>query len=230
MRPQLTADGAPSVRSRRIALAATLLAIASLLTAALLATTAQAAVGVISVSRGAGAPGEEVRLTLGCGFCYPPCKGPEGERHPAGFEHGPCMLGTHGAEPPRSFEISLVPLARAPEPHPCGPNATCTPQASAPPRHAPFRYLGAAIPPAQGNDPAKGVPRYQLGVTIPDLPPGLYTYVIYCDACLQGKGGSLIAVPGARPWRLRVLGPKVKRSEPATPNGLRRSSDSRHLG
>lgn len=184
---------------------ALLLAVAAIALLALSVPRAEAAVGVISTSRGAGAAGEEVTVTLGCGFCFPPCKGPEGHRHPAGFQRGPCMLGTHGAEPPASFGISLVPLGRAPRPHRCGREATCAPQAAAPPRRAPYRYLGEAIPPPQGNNPEHGdVPRYRLTFTIPDLPAGPYAYVIYCGACLRGSGGSLIAVPAAPLWRLRV--------------------------
>ncbi len=179
--------------------------VAALAVAALFAASAQASVGVTAASRGGGAPGDEIALTLECGFCFPPCKGPKGERHPAGFERGPCMLGTDGAEPPESFGISLVPLDKVPGPHPCGPNALCMPQFSAPPRRAPFTYLGLAVPPPRGNNPEHGAPpRYLLGFEVPDLPPGLYAYVIYCDACEKGKGGSLIVSPGSRLWQLRV--------------------------
>ena len=97
---------------------------------------AQADVGVMSTSRQAAAPGDTVKVTLGCGFCFPPCEGPKGERHPAGFDHGPCMLGTHGTPPPESFGLSLVPLAKAPKPHRCGPNALCPPTRSGPPSPA----------------------------------------------------------------------------------------------
>ena len=192
--------GTAKLFSRR-ATQAILLGVASLTAAALLAASAQAALGVVTVSHGDGVPGEQITLTLGCDFCYPPCKGPKGERHPEGFERGPCMFGTHGAEPPPSFGISLVPLEKAPRPHRCGPNALCPPQASAPP----FRYLGLAIPPPQGNNPENGtLPQYLLRFRIPDFAPGLYTYVIYCDVCVKGRGGTLIANPRASLWRLRV--------------------------
>ena len=82
---------------------------------ALAVSSASAAVGVEKVSRHGGGPGDEVTLTLGCGFCYPPCEGPKGERHPRGFDHGPCMLDTK-KDPPPSFGISVVPLSSAPEP------------------------------------------------------------------------------------------------------------------
>ncbi|HVY95485.1 MAG TPA: hypothetical protein VHA54_00865 [Solirubrobacterales bacterium] len=172
--------------------------------AALAASTAAAAVGVEGASRRGGSPGEEVRLTLGCGFCFPPCVGPKGERHPEGFDHGPCMLGTH-RPPPRSFGVSLVPLAKAPRPHPCGPNALCEPVYPGPPRRQPFTYLGLAVPPPGGNNPEHGdPPRYRLSFAIPDLPPGPYAYAIWCDSCQPGAGGSLISVPASRRWRLTV--------------------------
>jgi hypothetical protein len=168
-------------------IAAPLIALAVL---ALVAAPAEAAVGIEKTSRKAGAPGDTVTVTLGCGFCYPPCKGPRGQRQPK-----PCMLGTEGRRPPASFGISLVPVEKLPVPHPCGPKALCAPEASAPPRRAPFRYLGEAaalndITQKTGRVP---VPRYRLDFTVPDLRPGTYTYVIYCDVCAKGAGGSLIA-------------------------------------
>lgn len=159
---------------------------------ALLAASAEADVGVEKASRKAGEPGDTVTVTLGCGFCYPPCKGPRGERQPT-----PCMLGTKGRRPPASFGISLVPIGKMPAPYRCGPKAFCAPEASAPPRRAPFRYLGQAaalndITQETGRVP---VPRYVLDFTIPNLRPGTYTYVIYCDVCVnspKGDRGSLI--------------------------------------
>lgn len=170
--------------------AAPLFALALL--ALFIAAPAEGAVGVEKTSRKAGTPGDAVTVTLGCGFCYPPCKGPRGERQP-----NPCMLGTEGRRPPASFGISLVPIGKMPVPFRCGPKALCAPEASAPPRRAPFRYLGEAaalndIDQETGRVP---VPRYVLDFTIPDLRPGTYTYVIYCDACVnspKGDRGSLI--------------------------------------
>jgi hypothetical protein len=110
------------------------------------------------------------------------------------------MLGTK-REPPAAFAISLVPLEQAPMPHPCGPNAVCSPEVKAPPGRAPYTYLGEAL--AEGREPG-GAPRYGLDFAVPDLRPGLYAYVIYCDVCNRGQGGSLIADPRSRPWRLRI--------------------------
>jgi hypothetical protein len=171
---------------------------------ALAASSASAAVGVEKVSRHGAEPGDEVTLTLSCGFCFPPCKGPKGDRHPEGFDHGPCMLDTK-AEPPPSFGISIVPLSKAPEPHECGTGAVCSPDTPAPPRRGPYVLLGLAVPPPGGNNPEHGdPPRYLLDFTVPDLRPGAYAYVIWCDACLKGGRGSLIASPASRLWRLTV--------------------------
>jgi hypothetical protein len=203
----MISPGASRLFSRRTT-PAILSCLAALTLVALFAASAQADVGVMSVSRHGGAAGDEVTVTLGCGFCFPPCEGPKGERHPAGFEHGPCMLGTDGAAPPESFGISLVPLDKAPRPHPCGPNALCMPRVSAPPHRAPYRYLGQAVPPAQGNNPEGGdIPRYSLDFEIPHLAPGVYTYVIYCDVCMKGRSGSLVADAEASSWQLRVTAP-----------------------
>lgn len=168
--------------------------LAIVLVLAIVIPTARGAVGVESVSRRGGPAGAEVRVTLGCGFCFPPCKGKPGHRN------GPCMLGTK-AQPPRAFPLSLVPVGRAPEPHPCGPRSVCSPEAAAPPARGPYRYLGEAVAePRQGSEP----PRYSLEFQIPDLPPGRYAYVIFCGVCNRGSGGSLIAVPRSPLWTLRI--------------------------
>jgi hypothetical protein len=170
-----------------------------------MAPAAQADVGVERVSRLAGAPGAAVELTIGCGFCFPPCEGPQGDRS------GVCMPGVE--PPPPSFPVSLVPVEKVPRPYRCGPRRLCTPEAPAPPRRAPFTLLGWAkpAPPADDRWPLGGgfghgtiePPRYALEFQIPDLRPGTYSYVIYCATCQRGEGGSLIAFPERR-WRLHV--------------------------
>ena len=183
------------------------LGVAAVAVFALAVGSASAAVGVEKVDRRGGEPGDEVTLTLGCGFCFPPCEGPKGERHPKGFDHGPCMLDTK-KDPPPSFGISVVPLSSAPEPHKCGPRALCSPVTAAPPRRAPYTFLGLAVPPPGGNNPEHGdPPRYVLHFTIPRLAVGRYAYVIWCDACAGGGRGSLIASPGTPLWRLAVRHP-----------------------
>ncbi len=177
------------------------------LSAFLTAPSATADVGVERVSRLAGVPGDAVELTIGCGFCYPPCEGPEGDRS------GVCVPGVES--PPPSFPVSLVPIEKVPKPHRCGPRRLCTPHAPRPPERAPFTLLGWAKP-VQAEASGWGYlggggfghgaiepPRYTLDFRIPDLSPGVYSYVIYCGVCQRGEGGSLIAFPERR-WRLRV--------------------------
>jgi hypothetical protein len=194
-----------SLRSPRT-LTATLAAALAL--AALIAVTpARADVGVATVSTHHGAPGATIDLTLGCGFCFPPCVGPKGERHPKGFDHGPCMLGTKD-DPPASFGVSLVRSKEAPQRHPCGDGPVCTPTVPSPPHRAPFTFLGRAVPPPGGNDPEGGdPPRYRLRFTVPDLTPGTYTYEIWCGVCAAGRRGALIGAPDSILWRLVVRPP-----------------------
>lgn len=194
------------MRTRSSALRALPFALA--LGALLLPAPARADVGIEAVSRSSASPGERVTVRLGCGFCYPPCRGPKGERHPEGFQRGPCMLDTK-AKPPRSFGISIVPAGRAPESKPCERGALCPPRADRPPHLPPFTFLGQALPPPGGNDPEDGVPRYLLRFEVPDLRPGRYAFLIYCGACLPGPGGALISHPDPAQWRLRI-----KRSGP----------------
>ena len=178
----------------------------------LLAGSAASDVGVERVDRHAGRPGDDVHLTIGCGFCFPPCKGPKGERHPEGFAKGPCMLGTDGVAPPASFGVSLVSRARAERllrrSMTCGPHPSRCPTSARPPRGHGYRYLGEAVPPPGGNNPEHGdPPRYLLDFEIPDLAPGQYSYVIWCDACREGRRGSLVVNPNSPLWRLERLGP-----------------------
>lgn len=166
---------------------------AALLAAAAMAGPARADVGVESVSRSAGAPGEQITLMIGCGACYPPC--PRDPRRLSGV----CAPGP--GVPPAAFPVSLVPVEQAPRPYRCGPNVLCTPRAPAPPRRTPFAFLGKATPLADDG----GLPSYRLRFDVPDLRPGAYAFVIFCDACVRGEAGSLIAQPRDRLWRLRVL-------------------------
>jgi hypothetical protein len=115
------------------------------------------------------------------------------------------------ADPPTAFPISLVPIAKAPLPRPCGPRAVCAPVAAGVPKQSPYTYLGeATASPRNAETGATGhaePPRYRLEFEVPDLKPGTYAYVIYCDVCGRGGRGSLIAAPMTRSWRLRVLAP-----------------------
>lgn len=134
--------------------------------------------GVEKVSRSGGKPGNEVTLTLGCGSCS--------------------IRGRATA----SFPVSLVPVKMAPKLRRCGPNALCPPRVRAVPRRSPYTYLGEAR--LSGGNEDRPLQHYVLDFTIPKLPAGSYTYVIYCDACLDGSDASLISAPAADVWRLRI--------------------------
>jgi hypothetical protein len=170
--------------------------------------TAKAAVGVESVSRSAGTPGDRVELTIACGFCYPPCEGAPGHRN------APCMMGAHAQPPPAAFPVSLVPAGLAPDLTECGAVPDCPPTHAGPPvvsgapRRVPYTYLGRAVPPSDieaiRESGRSYVPRYRLTFEIPLRRPGLYALVIFCDACWPGRGGVLISLPTVRQWRIRI--------------------------
>jgi hypothetical protein len=178
--------------TRRHPTTALLIALLALVTTllALTADPARADVGVEKASSHHGAPGATINLTLACGS-----------------DHGPCMQGIKD-DPPASFGVSLVRSKEAPQRRTCGDGPACTPTPLGPPHKAPFTFLGRAVPPPGGNDPAGGdPPRYLLRFTVPDLTPGTYTYEIWCGVCVEGKRGALIGVPSARLWRLVVRPP-----------------------
>jgi hypothetical protein len=87
------------------------------------------------------------------------------------------------ARAPARMPLYLVPAARAPRPHRCGPNALCEQRVPTRPRHAPYTPLHVL-----DRTPA-GVIR----VRVPRVRPGRYRAVLYCDACYRGPGGSLVA-------------------------------------
>lgn len=76
--------------------------------------------------------------------------------------------------------VSLVPAAHAPRPTQCRDNAFCRPAAREAPHQPPFRFLGLTA----ANS--------RLRFAVPDLRPGRYAFVIYCDPCYRGPAGSLI--------------------------------------
>lgn len=167
------------------------------------ASPAPADVGVVSAKPATGASGDRVELTLGCGFCFPPCVGEPGDRHPPGEQHGVCMPGDHGA-PPASFKIWLTPLGHSLRPYRCRSGHSCEAGSSRPPHLPSFVYLGRALPVPAGGAQARAVPRYRLGFGVPEAKPGRYKYVVFCDACVDGPRGSLIEDRTAA-GRLRVL-------------------------
>jgi hypothetical protein len=90
-----------------------------------------------------------------------------------------------GGCPPSGLRlpVSVVRAARAPEPEPCGENVLCTPGAPDPPRLPPFRFLGRT----------GGNANSHLRFAIPDVKPGTYAFVVFCEPCRRGPSGSLIA-------------------------------------
>jgi hypothetical protein len=180
--------------------AALILAFAAALT---VAGPARADVGFESVSRHAGSPGDRVDLTIGCGFCFPPCVGRLGHQHPPGERSGACMLGSRRG-PPASFPVWLTPLRHSLDRYTCDLGEGCRPGAR-PPRLPSFVYLGRAAPRPDELADRHGVPRYRLIFGVPEASPGRYKYVLFCEACVEGPRGSLIESPTLAAGRLRVL-------------------------
>jgi hypothetical protein len=181
--------------------------------------------GITAVSRYVAAPGEEVTLTIECA-CLPPCKGRKGHRHPEGFKHGPCTLGSK-AMPPLSFGVSLLPAAKLAAMRRCARRGCPNPIKALPsdPYRAPYTFLGSARPPAGGNNPESGEPsRYLLKFSIPDLRPGAYDYVIWSRGSENGHRGRLNVDPGAANWRLsvRAAGQRPGARQPTSRAGHRR--------
>jgi hypothetical protein len=181
----------------------TSLALVLLATLLFAAVPARGDVGVESSSRSTASAGDRIELTIGCGFCFPPCVGEPGHRHPPGDRHGFCMLGGR-AGPPKAFPIWLTPLKHSLAPYICDPGAACEPGSSRPPHLPSFIYLGHAVP-WKGSESAKEVPRYRLAFDVPEARPGRYKYVIFCDACFDGPRGSLTDSRTLAAGRLRVL-------------------------
>jgi len=154
---------------------------------------ASADIGIQSVDRITGSPGQPVQLLLYCGGCLP-----DRVRLP----------------------VSLLPVGGSPDRHPCR-GTSCASRAPAPPTSAPYVPVGLASPLRGGEGTAqrlglrvpdsverRGADAVRdwvasvngLRFRIPDAEPGLYTYVIYC--CLTGRGrsrgGNLIGHPNRR--------------------------------
>jgi hypothetical protein len=165
----------------------------ALLVSVVCAQPAGADIGLGSVSRSSGTPGQRVQLLIYCGGCLP-----DRIRLP----------------------VSLLPVGSSPYRHPCR-GTSCASTAPAPPTSAPYVPLGVAsplrggegiaqrlglrIPDSVERRGAQAVRDWVASVNglrfrIPDAEPGIYTYVIYC--CLtgggEGRGGDLIGHPNRR--------------------------------
>ena len=175
------------------------------------AVPAQADVGFVGSTDRAGAPGDRIEVTIGCGFCFPPCVGEPGDKHAPGDPHGICNPGNHGG-PPASFQVWITPVGHSLDPYICGPGERvpgAPPQGpcragSRPPHLPSFIHLGRAMPQRRGVD-SKEIPRYRLIFAVPEARPGLYKYVLFCDSCVDGPRGSLVDDRGRAAGPLRVL-------------------------
>jgi hypothetical protein len=170
--------------------------VASVLVAGMLVGVqpASSEIGIESVNRTSGAAGDEVDLVLYCGGCLPRTV---------------------------RLPISLLPAGDSPGRQPCR-GTSCARRAPAPPGSAPYvplgtavslaggprlaRRLGLEIPDAVRRHGAGAIRRYvasanRLRFRIPNVEPGLYTYVIHCEGCVAGRGGSLIGHPEPRASR-----------------------------
>jgi hypothetical protein len=162
-------------------------------------------IGFESASRSKAAPGEGVRVTVACGFCFPRCVGRPGHRYPPGDRHGVCMLGSRSG-PPARFPIWLTPRGHSLEPYRCGGEDQCAPGSSRPPHLPSFTYLGRAERAFRPGGLGRGeFPRYVLGFQVPSLPSGAYQYVLYCASCVAGPRGSLIDAGAAAAGQLWIL-------------------------
>ena len=140
------------------------------------ASTASADTAVVGLSPKVARPGERVDLRVVCGACR---------------------------RADTSFPISLVPVAKAPPPHPCRvklkghmETGLCSPTAARPPSERPFVLLGSTSrgrralpagswPPGSDSD---------LRFAVPEIEPGRYAFVIFCAEC----GRALAREPDSR--------------------------------
>jgi len=186
-----------------------LAALAALSLLLLAAAPAPADVGFAGSTARDGEPGDRVAVTVGCGFCFPPCVGEPGDMHPPGSRRGACMPGKEG--PPASFEVWITPVDHSLDPYVCGPGewppgepprGPC--RGSRPPHLPSFIFLGRAMPQPRQPD-SREIPRYRLDFGVPEARPGLYKYVLFCDACIDGPRGSLVDDRGRAAGPLRIL-------------------------
>jgi hypothetical protein len=102
--------------------------------------------------------------------------------------------GLFGPRPQRvAIPVYVVPIAKLPRPVRCQRDALCSRRTLNAPRRWPYtrvatlkRYNGGRV-------------RFRL----PRVPAGMYGFVLYCDVCWRGPGGTLIA--NVRGPRLRVV-------------------------
>lgn len=114
------------------------------------------------------------------------------------------MLGSRRG-PPAYFPVWLTPLRHSLDPYMCDLGERCR-LGARPPRLPSFVYLGRAGAQRGPNElgDRRGFPRYRLTFGVPEVPPGRYKYVLFCEACIEGPRGSLIESRTLPAGRLRV--------------------------
>lgn len=100
--------------------------------------------------------------------------------------------GLFGPRPqPVVIPVYLVPAGKLPRPVRCQADALCQPRVLSAPRGWPYTRVAT-------------LRRYNGGpltFRVPSIVAGTYGFVLYCDLCLNGRGGTLIT---------NVRGPKLR--------------------
>jgi hypothetical protein len=141
------------------------------LSAALFAPlSASADIGITHLRPTSTSPGRTVEVEIGCGW---------------------------PKDCPETIPVSLVPVAKAPQPSPCrvrGVNGLCTPIRNRPPRKPPYSFLGSASrseassSPPCGRRVASAGACYRLRFRVPKVRAGSYALVIYAADRHRGPG------------------------------------------
>jgi hypothetical protein len=112
-----------------------------------------------------------------------------------------------GCSPGLRLGVSLVPVEHAPtRTWDAQLGAYTRPASLAPPRQSPYVFLG-------WTDASRGsalTERRHLRFRIPNVEPGTYAFVIYCEPCTGGPRGSLIANTDDVDELLRIGGPPAR--------------------
>jgi hypothetical protein len=106
--------------------------------------------------------------------------------------------GCHGGS---SFPVSLIPVAKAPRLRPCNGDAVCLPDAARPLDGRSAVLLGATSAETRSGPVAKS----DLNFAVPRIAAGRYAFVIFCEGCVSGPQGGLIA--DTRPGQLLQVVP-----------------------
>ena len=149
---------------------------------AVVAQAARADVGIVRVSRASASPGDLVRVWAG------------------GAVRMPLYLVPRRAAP-KSFSCVVEDGKPVAVPADTPGAQVCRQIAPRPPSGPPYVLLGRFTRPAEGE-------RFpSLRFRVPAVRAGLYRFVIYCEGCYRGPGGSLI--PSDFLFRVVGEGPRL---------------------